>query len=77
MFQLIQPTTVKLMHINVRTEKHGPNDVDAVDLDLGMDAERQDDRPTEEQYQAAMAEAAEALSVWAPHRARQPRVAHG
>lgn len=34
MFQLIQPTTVKLMHINVRTEKHGPSDVDAVDLDM-------------------------------------------
>lgn len=39
MFQLIQPTTVKLMHINVRTEKHGASDVDAVDLDLHFVAE--------------------------------------
>lgn len=36
MFQLINSTTVKLMHINVRTEKHGPADVDAVDLDLHL-----------------------------------------
>jgi hypothetical protein len=38
-FQLIQPTTVKLMHINVRTEKHGPNDVDAFDLDFAIEGE--------------------------------------
>ncbi len=39
MFQLIHPTTVKLAHINVRTEKHGPNDVDACDLDLVIEGE--------------------------------------
>jgi len=39
MFQLIQPTTVKLMHINVRTEKHGPADVDAFDLDFAISGE--------------------------------------
>lgn len=39
MFQLITPTTVKLMHINVRTEKHGPADVDAFDLDFQIGGE--------------------------------------
>jgi hypothetical protein len=39
MFQLIAPTTVKLMHINVRTEKHGPADVDAFDLDFQIGGE--------------------------------------
>lgn len=39
MFQLIHPTTVKLAHINVRTEKHGPNDVDACDLDLVIEGD--------------------------------------
>ena len=31
---------------------------------LGMDLERQDERPTEEQYQAAMDSAAEALRAY-------------
>lgn len=41
MFQLVHPATVKLMHINVRTEKHGPNDVDAFDLDFQIGGENQ------------------------------------
>lgn len=41
MFQLITPATVKLMHINVRTEKHGPADVDAFDLDFQIGGENQ------------------------------------
>jgi hypothetical protein len=41
MFQLIAPATVKLMHINVRTEKHGPADVDAFDLDFQIGGENQ------------------------------------
>lgn len=40
---------------------------------LAMDADRQDDRPSEEEYQAVMANACEALKVWAPHRMRQAR----
>lgn len=39
MFQLLTPTTVKLMHINVRTEKHGPTDIDACDLDFVLSGE--------------------------------------
>lgn len=31
---------------------------------LGMDLERQDDRPTEEEYQAAMTAAGQVLAVW-------------
>lgn len=41
MFQLLTPATVKLMHINVRTEKHGPADVDACDLDFVISGENQ------------------------------------
>lgn len=39
MFQLVQDTTVTLSHINVRTEKHGPADVDAFDLDFALTGE--------------------------------------
>ena len=39
MFMLINETNVSLAHINVRTEKHGPADIDAVDLDLHMTGE--------------------------------------
>ena len=39
MFQLKTETTVRLMHINVRTEKHGPNDVDAMDVEFAMEGQ--------------------------------------
>lgn len=35
-----------------------------------MDLERQGDRPTEDEYQAAMAAAAKSLKSWAPHKKR-------
>jgi hypothetical protein len=38
-FQLKTETTVRLMHINVRTEKHGPNDVDAMDVEFAMEGQ--------------------------------------
>lgn len=34
MFQLINQTTVELLHINMRTERHGQADVDAYDFDF-------------------------------------------
>jgi hypothetical protein len=42
---------------------------------LAMDCEREDERPTEDEYQAAMAEAGGALKAWAPHKPPNARVA--
>lgn len=36
-----------------------------------MDLERQDERPTEDEYQAAMAAAAKVLNSWPPHKRRK------
>lgn len=37
MFQLIKPTTVTLLHVNMRTEKHGTDDIDAYDFDFVLE----------------------------------------
>lgn len=37
MFQLIERTSVKLMHVNMRTEKHGKDRVDAYDIDMEIE----------------------------------------
>lgn len=37
MFQLITDTDVQLVHVNMRTEKHGNADVDAYDLDFAIE----------------------------------------
>lgn len=37
MFQLITDTDVTLVHVNMRTEKHGNADVDAYDLDFAIE----------------------------------------
>lgn len=42
MFQLQTPRHVRLKHINLRTEKHGKNDVDAVDLDFVIEGTNED-----------------------------------
>lgn len=41
---------------------------------VAMDLDRQAERPTEDEYQAALAEAGDVLKDWAPHK---PPARHG
>lgn len=41
MFQLIEPTTIRLKHINLRDEKHGKHKVSAADFDYALEGDNQ------------------------------------